>query len=40
VDVSSLGYRTDLMIRRLSGSEISDRGSHLVIRTPANPYFW
>jgi GNAT superfamily N-acetyltransferase len=40
VEIASLGYRTDLMIRRLSGSEISDRGSHLVIRTPANPYFW
>ena len=40
MDVTSLGSRTDLAIRRLSGSEISDRGSHLVIRTPANPYFW
>lgn len=40
MEIASLGYRTDLMIRRLSGSEISDRGSHLVIRTPTNPHFW
>jgi hypothetical protein len=40
VDVRSLGYRTDLMIRELEGSRITDRGDHLVIRTPANPNFW
>jgi GNAT superfamily N-acetyltransferase len=40
MDVRSLGYRTDLMIRALEGSEVSDRGDYLVIRTPANPTFW
>ena len=28
------------MIRRLGGADISDRGSHLVIRTPSNPLYW
>lgn len=36
----SLGYRTDLMLLALEGSEITDRGDHLVIRSPANPSFW
>jgi ribosomal protein S18 acetylase RimI-like enzyme len=40
VDVRSLGYRTDLMLRKLEGSEVVDRGDHLVIRSPANPTFW
>jgi ribosomal protein S18 acetylase RimI-like enzyme len=40
VDVRSLGYRTDLMIRELEGSQIADRGDHLVIRTPGNPDYW
>jgi GNAT superfamily N-acetyltransferase len=40
VDIRSLGFRTDLMIRALEGSEITDRGDYLVIRTPANPTFW
>jgi ribosomal protein S18 acetylase RimI-like enzyme len=40
VDVVSLGYRTDLMLRVLGGAEITDRGSYLVVRTPANPAFW
>jgi hypothetical protein len=40
VDVRSLGYRTDLMIRELEGSRITDRGDHLVIRTPGNPGYW
>lgn len=40
VQVASLGYRTDLMLRRLGGSQVSDRGSHLVVRTPANPVYW
>lgn len=39
--VTSLGFRTDLRLLELTGSEIEDRGTHLVIRTPANPtYFW
>jgi ribosomal protein S18 acetylase RimI-like enzyme len=36
----SLGFRTDLMIRRLAGSTIIDRDSYLCIRTPDNPQFW
>jgi GNAT superfamily N-acetyltransferase len=40
VEVRSLGYRSDLMIRALEGSQITDRGGYLVIRTPRNPAFW
>jgi GNAT superfamily N-acetyltransferase len=40
VDIRSLGYRTDLAIRVLEGSQVEDRGDHLVIRTPQNPDFW
>jgi GNAT superfamily N-acetyltransferase len=40
VEVISLGYRTDLMLRQLEGSQISDRGDYLVVRSPANPEFW
>lgn len=36
----NLGYRTDLMLLQLAGSEVTDRGDHLVVRTPANPTFW
>jgi GNAT superfamily N-acetyltransferase len=39
VRVQSLGYRTDLMLLRLQGSVVVDRGDHLVVRTPANPGF-
>ncbi|WP_285599455.1 GNAT family N-acetyltransferase [Kineosporia sp. NBRC 101731] len=39
-DVASLGFRTDLVLRRLGGSLVSDRGSHLVVRTPENPGYW
>jgi ribosomal protein S18 acetylase RimI-like enzyme len=28
------------MLRRLEGSQVVDRGDHLVIRSPANPIFW
>ncbi|MGW2426184.1 GNAT family N-acetyltransferase [Streptomyces sp. NPDC001709] len=38
--VISLGFRTDLMLRTLAGSVITDHGTHLVVRTPANPSFW
>lgn len=37
--IQSLGYRTDLMVLRLQGSVVVDRGDHLVVRTPANPGF-
>jgi ribosomal protein S18 acetylase RimI-like enzyme len=40
MDVTTLGWRTDLLVRRLAGSTIEDRGDHLVVRTPANPAFW
>ena len=40
MDVRSLGYRTDLMIRTLEGSQVEDRGDYLVIRTPSNPTYW
>lgn len=39
--VTSLGFRTDLRLLELTGSEIEDRGTHIVVRTLANPtYFW
>lgn len=40
MEVRSLGYRTDLMVRALEGSTIDDRGSYLAVRTPASPDFW
>jgi ribosomal protein S18 acetylase RimI-like enzyme len=40
VDVRSLGLRTELALRALSGSVVEDRGDHLVVRTPDNPTFW
>lgn len=41
MDIRSLGFRTDLRLLEMTGSQIEDRGTHLVIRTPANPtYFW
>lgn len=39
--VRSLGFQTDLALLTATGSTVEDRGTHLVIRTPANPsYFW
>lgn len=41
MDVRSLGFRTDLALLTMSGSEVHDCGTHLVVRTPANPtYYW
>lgn len=41
MDVSSLGFRTDLALLTESGSVVEDRGTHLVVRSPDNPsYFW
>lgn len=40
MEVRSLGYRTDLAILALEGSQVTDRGDHLVIRTPRNPGYW
>ncbi len=39
VEVRSLGYRTDLMVRRLAGSSIIERKRFAVVRTPDNPWF-
>jgi GNAT superfamily N-acetyltransferase len=39
--IRSLGWRTDVSLRRLEGAQIEERGDHLVIRTAANPtYRW
>lgn len=38
--VASLANRTDLVLLRMAGSEIEDRGDHLVVRTPDNPDYW
>jgi len=40
VEVHSLGYRTDLMLRVLEGAQVEDHRDHLVVRTPGNPAFW
>ena len=37
--VTSLGFRTDVALRKLEGAVITDRGDYLVIRTPDNPDF-
>lgn len=38
--VRSLALRTDLRVLELGGSEVEDRGTHLVVRTPDNPGYW
>ena len=38
--ITSLGFRTDVALRALEGAEVTDRGDHLVVRTPDNPDFW
>ena len=40
MDVTSLGYRTDLALLRLGGTEVEDHGDHLVVRSPHNPTHW
>lgn len=41
MELQSPGFRTELALLGLSGSEIVDRGTHLVVRTPDNPtYYW
>lgn len=41
MEVSSLAWRTDLALLGGSGSTVTDRGDHLVVRTPGNPrYYW
>jgi len=40
MDVRSLAFRTDLALLQLGGSIVTDRGTHLVVRTPDNPSFY
>ncbi|MDI5971958.1 GNAT family N-acetyltransferase [Streptomyces sp. SL13] len=40
MNIRSLGFRTDVMLLRMGGSTVTDRGDHLVVRTPRNPGFW
>ena len=40
MEITSLGYRTDLALLQLGGSEVQDRGDHLVVRSPHNPTYW
>ncbi len=36
MDVVCIGYRTDLVIRRAEGSQVTDCGDHIVVRTERN----
>lgn len=40
MELRSLAGRTDVALLRLGGSEVTDRGDHLVVRTPHNPTYW
>jgi GNAT superfamily N-acetyltransferase len=40
VDVTSLGFQTDLMVRALEGSQVIDHPDYVTVRSPANPEFW
>ena len=40
MEITSLGYRTDLLLLELSGSVFRDAGEYVVVRTPDNPGFW
>lgn len=40
MDVTSLGWQTDLAMLRLGGSQLDDHGDHVVIRSPHNPTHW
>jgi GNAT superfamily N-acetyltransferase len=40
MDVTSLGFRTDLALLERAGSTIEDCGDHLVVRSPSNPTFY
>lgn len=39
MDVTSLGFRTDLMMLAMQGAAIVDQGDHLVVRTATQPTF-
>lgn len=38
--IQGLGWRTDIALLEISGSQVTDRDDHLVVRTPDNPTFW
>ena len=38
--VKSIGWQTDLTLRRLEGAEIVEGEEHLVVRSAENPGFW
>ncbi|GAB2644785.1 GNAT family N-acetyltransferase [Kribbella swartbergensis] len=38
--IESLGFRTDLLLLKLGGSEFEDAGEYIVVRTPDNPGYW
>ena len=40
MQVRSLGFRTDLMLRRLAGASVTDKGDYIVVETPKNPLFY
>ncbi len=40
MEIKSLGYRTDLLLLELGGSEFRETGEYVVVRTPANPGYW
>ncbi|WP_295695464.1 GNAT family N-acetyltransferase [Lapillicoccus sp.] len=40
MQIRSLGYRSNLALLGYGGSEVEDRGTHLVVRSPHNPRFW
>jgi GNAT superfamily N-acetyltransferase len=40
MQVTSLGFRTDVTLRVAEGAQVTDRGDHLLVRTEANPAFW
>jgi len=40
MEIVSLGFRTDLMVLALGGSDVEHRDRHIVVRTPSNPTFW
>jgi ribosomal protein S18 acetylase RimI-like enzyme len=40
MEAASLGFQTDITLLRLGGSQVEDRGDHLVVRSPHNPQHW
>jgi len=39
MEIVSLEFRTDVMLLELGGSVVTDHGTHVVVRNPANPGF-